>query len=78
LALPAPLPFEAAVTSATLSSKTPARFCSIVVKTVRAAPALLAPAALPGADPFAASRIAAYLRGAIPGPYRHQRQRSAQ
>ena len=76
------IPFEAPVTSATLPSRTPIlfppRFCSIVVKTVRAAPAVLAPTVLPGADPFAARRIAAYRRGAIPGPHRHQRQRFAQ
>ena len=46
-AIPAPIPFEAPVTSATLPSKTPIlfppRLCSIAVKTLRAAPAMLAP-----------------------------------
>ena len=41
-------------------------------------PAVLAPTVLRGADTFDARRIAAYRRGAIRGPYRHQPQRSAQ
>ena len=78
------MPFapDKGVTSPTLPSKTPIilppRFCSIVVKTLRATPAVLAPTVLRGADTFDARRIAAYRRGAIRGPYRHQRQRSAQ
>jgi hypothetical protein len=50
-AIPAPMPLEAPVTSATLPSKThilfPPRLCSIVVKTLRAAPAMLAPLCWP-------------------------------
>jgi hypothetical protein len=81
-AIPAPMPLEAPVTSATLPSKThilfPPRLCSIVVKTLRAAPAMLAPTVLASADTFDVRRIAAYRRGAKPVPYRHQRQPSAQ
>jgi len=50
----------------------PPRFCSIAVKTT-CGPGSAGPYAVTRADTFA-RRIAAGRRGAIPGPYRHQRQ----
>jgi len=81
-AIPAPIPFEVPVTRATLPWKTPIlvppRFCSRVVKTVRAARAVLPPGVFTAGDTFDAGTILAYRRGAKPGPYRHQPRWSAQ